>query len=340
MNRVHLRSIIVLALLVLTGCSTSDELDQADMPPLVSVETGVLEVTTLHRHVQGYGTVEPAPADADAPPAAAGLAAPVAGVVNRVAVVEGQQVGKGDLLVEMNSSSTTAENAERELARQRRLYAQENTSLKDLQAAEAQLTLLRVTAPLSGTVVHVNVSPGQAVDLNTVVAEVMDLERLVVRVEIPVAEAGDLHVGSPVDVMTDPPVRTEISFVSPDVDRRTDAVLVRAPLPARVGLRPGRFVSIRVATATHADCLVAPRESVVADERGRPAVALVKGDEAILTPVQTGLQEDGWIEIASPELAAGDTVVTIGAYGLPERTRITIRNSSTVGMSAPAVNTQ
>ena len=46
------------------------------------------------------------------------------------------------------------------------------------------------------------------------------------------------------------------------------------------------------------------------------------------TPVQTGLRENGWVEIAAPDLKAGDTVVTVGAYGLPEKTKIRIQNSS------------
>jgi len=94
-------------------------------------------------------------------------------VVAKVNVLEGQHVEKGDVLMELNSQA-----AEQEVGRQEKLYAQQNTSLKNLQEAEAQLALLRVTAPLSGTVARVNVKPGQAVDLTTVVAEVMDLSRL------------------------------------------------------------------------------------------------------------------------------------------------------------------
>ena len=123
--------------------------------------------------------------------------------MTKVNVVEGQQVEKGDVLVELNSGTTTAENAEQEVERQKKLYAQQNTSLKNLQDAEAQLALLQVTAPLSGTVARVNVKPGQAVDLTTVVAEVMDLNRLAVSAEIPAAEANDLKTGDPVEVLTD-----------------------------------------------------------------------------------------------------------------------------------------
>ena len=293
-------------------------------PTLVTVQTGALKLATLHRYVQGYGTVEPAPATAEQAAAGAQLAAPSAGVVAKVSVLEGQRVGKGDVLMELNSGATTVENAEQEVARQRQLFAQQNTSLKNLRNAEAQLALLRVTAPLSGTVARVNVKPGQAVDLTTVVAEVMDLNRLAVTAEIPAAEAGDLKSGNPVEVLTEPAVTMELSFVSPNVDKNNDTVLVRALLPAGGVLRPGQFVPLRIVTAAHTNSLAAPGESVVTDESGRCVIALVRGDEAVQQPVQTGLRENGWIEIAAPGLKAGDIVVTVGVYGLPAKTKVRV----------------
>jgi multidrug efflux pump subunit AcrA (membrane-fusion protein) len=288
----------------------------------VAVQTGKITTATLHGYVQGYGMIAPAPATADLPAAEAQLAAPSAGVVTKVNVVEGQQVAKGDVIVELNSQAAAAE-----FERQKKLYAQQNTSLKNLQDAEAQLAMLRVTAPLSGTVVRVNVKPGQAVDLTTVVAEVMDLNRLAVSAEIPSAEAGDLKAGNPLEVLTKLPVTTEILFVSPSVNKDNDTVLIRALLPKDSGLRPGQFVSLRIVTLVHTNCLAAPVQSVVTDENSKSVIALVKGDEATQTPVQTGLRENGLIEIAAPEIKEGDVVVTVGAYGLPDKTKISVQNS-------------
>jgi multidrug efflux pump subunit AcrA (membrane-fusion protein) len=313
----------VVALLKARGKAT-DSGDEEAPASLVTVQTGALQLVTLHRYVAGYGMVEPAPATADQPAASAPLAAPSAGVVTQVRVVEGQHVEPGDLLAELNSGTMTAENAAQEVARQKQLYAQQNTSLKNLQAAEAQLALLRVTAPLAGTVVRVGAKPGQAVDLTTVVAEVMDLDRLAVSAEIPASSAGDLKPGQRVELQATPPVATQLSFVSLGVDPSNDTVRVRALLPAGSGLRPGQFVPLRIVTAVHTNCLVAPAESVVADESGQSAIARVQGDEATRTPVQTGLREDGWVEIAAPELQAGDRVVTVGAYGLPEKTKVQV----------------
>ncbi len=296
-------------------------------PTIVTVQTGALKLATLHRYVQGFGTVESAPATATEAAADAPLAAPSAGVVTKVNVVEGQKVEKGEVLIELNAGAMTAELAEQELARQKKLFEEQNTSLKNVQNAEAQLAALRVTAPLSGTVTRLNVKPGQALDSTTIVAEIMDLNRLAINAEIPTAEASDLRVGEEVQVLVEPPVTTAISFVGAAVNKDSGTVSVRALVPANSGLRPGQFVPLRIMTATHANVLVAPAESVVIDESGKTVIALVNGDEASQTSVKASLQEDGWVEIAAPELKAGDTVVTVGAYGLPDKTKIRVENS-------------
>jgi multidrug efflux pump subunit AcrA (membrane-fusion protein) len=296
---------------------------QEKVATVVSVQTGKITSATLHGYVRGFGTIEPAPATADLPAADAQLSAPSAGIVAKVNVVEGQSVTNGEVLVDLSSPALRAE-----VERQKKLYAQQNTSLKNLQDAQAQLDLQLVTAPLSGTVVRVNVKPGQAVDLTTVVAEVMDLNRLAVSAEIPSAEAKDLKSGEELEVLSEPPVATEILFVSPSVNKDNDTVLVRALLPKDSGLRPGQFVSLRIVTAVHTNCLAVPIESVVTDENGKSVIALVKGDEATQMPVQTGLRENGLVEISAPEIKEGDVVVTVGAYGLPEKTKLSVQNSS------------
>ena len=115
-------------------------------------------------------------------------------------VIAGQQVQKGDVLVELNSGVATFDSVQAEVERQKKLYEQQNTSLKNLQDAEAQLAALQVTAPVSGTVTRLAVKPGEAVDVNMPVAEVIDLSRLAVSSEIPAAEAIDLKTGQEVQM--------------------------------------------------------------------------------------------------------------------------------------------
>jgi len=149
-----------------------------------------------------------------------------------------------------------------------------------------------------------------------------------VSVGIPTSDAGELKPGEEVQVLTQPPVTATLSFVSPAVDANSGTILARALLPADSGLRPGQFVPLKIVTAVHTHCLAAPEESVVTDESGKSVIFLVNHDEAAQTPVQTGFRENGWVEIEGTGLKEGDSVVTVGAYGLPEKTRVKVVNPS------------
>lgn len=311
------------------GSSVAAERSDAPKSPRITVQVGELKRMTLHRYVSGYGVVEPAPATPQQPAAAGAIASPVSGVVTRVAVAAGERVERGKLLVELNSSTMTESYAEQEVARLKGLYAEHNASLKALQSAQAQLELLRVTAPLSGTVVSVNVKAGAAVDASTVLAEVIDVDRLVVRTDIPETDASQLAPGEPLQVLGAMPISTTLAYVSPIVSANDGTVMAWGSLPRNSGLRPGQYVHLRIVTATEPDALAAPSESVISNiVGGRSVLSVVRGDEAIRVPVEAGLREPGWVAVTGPGLQAGTRVVTVGAYGLPDRTAIEIVDPS------------
>jgi multidrug efflux pump subunit AcrA (membrane-fusion protein) len=168
--------------------------------------------------------------------------------------------------------------------------------------------------------------------VNAVVAEVIDLDRLAVSAEIPSASARDLKAGQ--EMQIGPSVITTVSFVSPTVNAADGTVLTRALLPPNSGLRSGEFLPVKIVTAVHTNCLAAPAESVVTAEGGKSFVVLVKGDEAAQVPVTVGLREDGWVEIEGADLKEGATVVTVGAYGFPEKAKIRNANSEASGAAS------
>ena len=309
------------------GSSSGDDDDEAapeNVTNIVTVQVAPLKQMTLHRYVTGYGTIEASPATADTPAAGAALAAPTAGVVARVNVVAGQHVNKGDVLVEIDSAAATYHYAKAEIERQEQLYRQQNTSLKNVEDARAQLASLQVVAPVSGAITSLNVTPGQAVDTTTIVAEVVDLDRLAVSMKIPAAQANDLHPDEDVQVQSNPPLTASLSFVSPAVSADDGTVMAWAALPAGSQFKPGQFLPLKITVEVQSNCLAAPAESVVTDDDGNSTVALVNGNEADQTPVKKGVSEDGWVEIQAAGLKAGDRVVTVGAYGLADKTQIQI----------------
>jgi multidrug efflux pump subunit AcrA (membrane-fusion protein) len=70
--------------------------------------------------------------------------------------------------------------------------------------------------------------------------------------------------------------------------------------------------------------LAVPRDAVVADENGDSVISLVEGDQATHKTVKAGIEENGLIEITADGLKEGQTVVTAGAYGLPQASRVKV----------------
>ena len=301
----------------------------------VPVQVARIVRTTLRGYITAYGTVEPEPAG-EHPAASARVGSSVPGIVAEVKCAVGQQLDKGAVLFQLDSRTVdvAVASAEQIFERQKRLLPVEGTSQKALQDAEQQLaaaraqqSLLRIQSPLAGIVTSVNVRSGEAVDLTTVLAEVLDPSRVVVSANVPNAELATLQVGQAAEVRVNEsatPVSATVSFISPQVDAKTGTTLVRATLPANSGLRAGQFVTLRIVSAEHADCLAVPVESVVKDEVGATVVAIMENARATQKPVKTGLRDGGLVEVQAEGLKEGVIVVTVGAYALPKETKIRV----------------
>jgi len=301
----------------------------------VAVHVAKIERATLRGYVTAYGVVQPEPAGRN-PPASASVAPFLPGVVAAVTVVDGQRVAKGETLFRLDSraADVAVEFAARTLNRERALLAIDGTSQRAVQDAEQQLDAARVQqafaqvpAPLAGIVARVFVKPGEAVDVTTVMAEIVDLERLIVSAAVPSAELGGLAVGQPVHVTAErdaESVTGTLSYIAPQVDAQTGTAEVRVTLPRDSRLRPGQFVTIRIVSEERRDVLAVPVESVTRDEDGATVVAVVDGDIATQRTVSTGLRDAGLVEIMGDGLRADMTVVTEGAYGLPSETQVRV----------------
>jgi len=351
-------SLLRIAILsILAGQPGYASADEPEIATEVAVRTGKILKTTLHRYVLAYGMVEPEPALDGKPAASAKIALPVPGILAQIYCQEGQRVKKGSLLFELDARSNqvliakakvAAAFAEKNFSRKQQLHATDNISRKlyddaeqllqtartDLSYALTQAELLRIRAPLTATVAAVHFKVGEAVSQNTVLAELVALDRLDIAMRLPSAEAGDIRLGQAVDfrLSSEPDAkprsgtntpRGSVNFIGSTVDPLTDTILVRASLKADSGLRPGEFVTARILVAERFERLAVPLAAVV-NKQGGSLLALVNGDFAKLINVKTGIQDGDLLEIVSGDLHAGDTIVTEGVYGLPPETRIRI----------------
>jgi len=329
---------------------SQDAEEEEEITTEVAVQTGHLAQVTLHRYVSAYGVVEPEPAANGQPGAGARLTPPSPGLVAEVTCTEGQSVTAGQVLVRLDSRAPDIQIegareqlrfAQEQYERQRKLLSADGTSQKvlleaeqarnaasnQLAAAQTQRALLELQAPFPGIITRVLARPGQAVDLTTAVVEMIDPARLIVTTQVPLSDLPGLKPGQPVQFLLTTnalPTQGKVRFVSPEMDPATGSTLVRVSLPPNSGLRAGQYVRLRIVSEVRPDRLTAPSDSVIRTEEGYTFIALVEDGQATRTPVTPGLRDGPWIEIEGEGLKPGDTVVTVGAYGLPEKTRIRV----------------
>jgi len=324
--------LVKLCVLVAVGCGLyalwhkgvprHEEEPEAKGETEVAVQVGKISLATLRHGVTAYGTVEPEPGVAGKAPASAQIKSPVAAIVTDVNCFEGQQVEKGQTLFTVNNSRKPDGSIEQ--------------------------ALLKITAPLSGTVVYVNVRPGEVTDpeMLTPLVELIDLNRLIVAANVPSSQMPAVKLGQTVEIVppqseirdtfdtTEPGASNPspvvltgtVTLIEDRVDPKTDMGPVDISVPAEARLRPGQFVRVRIITEERRDCLTVPSRSIVKNESGEWVIYLVSGKQAIQQPVKVGFRDGDMVQVHSLILQPGDKVVTTGAYGLPEKTRIRILN--------------
>ena len=346
MIRVIRLSILLSSSMLGAGCTHSAAGDD-QVSKVPEVHAGI-ETVTVANFTQTFtvtGTVTPARG------AAAALSAPTAARVSRVFVAEGERVKVGDALVSFDPTTFDAdvnrataaltaalrarERAERlteagvaprkELDQALAAYADAQAALSTARRAKS-LTVLR--SPITGVVSRVSVVQDESVDPTKAVVEVVDPRALEVTFGVPPRDATRVLPGSLVQLERgggadkQPLGSARIVVVGSTVDSLSRNVTVRArPLDPTVPLRVGESVLGHIAGTTTTGVIAIPVEALIPE--GETFHVFVVGSDGIAhaRKVRVLAQSDKLAHIAEG-LAAGDRVVTHGAFGVDEDVKI------------------
>jgi HlyD family secretion protein len=195
-------------------------------------------------------------------------------------------------------------------------------------SAEAQLSYAKIVSPINGVVTDRPFYVGDTAPSGTAILTVMDLSKVVARAYVSPQQAAELHVGDAASILPgngESEIPGKVSVVSPALDPNstTVQVWVEAPNPGDK-LKSGSTVGLRIVANTVKDALVVPAEAILTATDGTTSVMVIgKDGHAHQTAVKTGLRDEHDVQILSG-LDAGQQVVTVGAYGLPDGSKVTI----------------
>jgi RND family efflux transporter MFP subunit len=197
--------------------------------------------------------------------------------------------------------------------------------------ATAQLSYSEIHSPIDGWVTDRSLYPGEMAAAGTPLITVMDMSQVIARAHIPQEQAALLKVGDKATIASadvDKPVEGKVTVVSPALDPNSTTVeiWVQAKNPNRQ-MKPGSSVHLMVNSATVPNALVVPAQALQTNPDGGTFVMLAGADgKAHQTAVKLGIKQDQDVQVTEG-VKAGDKVITAGAYGLPDNTKIKVETA-------------
>jgi multidrug efflux pump subunit AcrA (membrane-fusion protein) len=194
--------------------------------------------------------------------------------------------------------------------------------------SEAQLSYSEVRSPISGFITDRPLYPGEMASTAAPLLTVMDISQVIAKAHIPQSDALQLHKGDAATISLaglEQPINGKVSLISPALDPNstTVEVWVQAPNPDQL-LRPGTTAQIAITAQTVKNALVVPSAALL-NAKGDAAQVMVvdSQNQASSRDVKTGIQTGQQVQIVSG-LKPGEVVVSEGAYGLPDKTKVKI----------------
>jgi len=197
--------------------------------------------------------------------------------------------------------------------------------------AQAQLSYSEIRSPINGVITDRPLYPGEMAAAGTPLLIVMDTSSVIAKAHIPQDDAAALKIGDAGTMMVpgmDKAIEGKVTVVSPALDPNSTTVEVwfEAKNPKHE-LRPGTSVQLALIARTVKDALVVPSNSVLTAPDGSTTVMLAGADGlAHQQAVKLGIRNGDGVQIVDG-LKEGDKVVSSGAYGLPDKTKIKIETA-------------
>lgn len=350
--------------LLLIGSATAlwywrgDEAPKTKGPGIVPVVSAALATQDLPVRLTANGAVSPLQS--------VEVRAQITATVKAVHIREGQSVKAGERLFSLDVRTETANlgkaeaqitktradlaNAERNLARQKELFAQKFISQTALDTVQNQVESLRaqlaadqaaaeasrvargfgeIVAPIAGRLGAVNVYPGSLVQpggaalVSITQIDPINISFTLPDRELPALQAayrtGPVSVVARLDAPNEAVRQGRLVFIDNNVDSASGTIRLKAAFDNADGrLWPGMYVNVELTPRTLAGALVVPVQAVQTGPEKKFLYVIDAENKVGAAPVRVLLVQDGLavVEAAGKPLAPDAKVVVEGAQNL------------------------
>ncbi|WP_207532042.1 efflux RND transporter periplasmic adaptor subunit [Desertivirga arenae] len=270
------------------------------------------------------------------------VSAEAPGVITAIYVRPGQQVSRGQALVQLDDKvvrqnisqlQTQLELQTSLFNRQKKLWeqkigtevqyitakTQKEAVEKQIAVLRSQLAMYRVKSPISGTVDQMDWKLGQALNPGLPGLTVVNANNLKVKAEVAESYAGRVNTGDEVMVIlpdAQDSLSTKVTFASRVIDPASRSFEVNVKLPAKGKYRPNMLAVLKIVDFRSNGALTVPVNAVQKSESGE-FVYVAEGGKAKRVIITTDKVSEGQALVASG-LKAGDKVITLGFQNLNE----------------------
>ncbi|PWU00858.1 MAG: efflux RND transporter periplasmic adaptor subunit [Terriglobia bacterium] len=206
--------------------------------------------------------------------------------------------------------------------------AQVETARGHLQSAEAQVGYSEVRSPIDGVIADRPLYAGEMASAGTPLLTVMDVSRVVARVNVPQSQASAIAAGQTATISQtgdSQKLEGKVTIVSPATDPNSTTIQVWVMADNPGGrFKPGAAVHAAIVTQTIRNASVVPASAILPGEEGGTAVLTVSPDStAHLRPVETGVRYGDKVQIING-VNPGDEVVVVGGLGVEDKAKVKI----------------
>jgi len=207
--------------------------------------------------------------------------------------------------------------------------------------AKAQLGYTEIRSPINGVVTDRPSYPGETAAAGTPLLTLMDTSQIIAKTHIPQEQAALLKAGDAATLNSPEAgqMNGKVTLVSPALDPNSTTVEVWVQVANPDGaLRPGSSATVSMIAKTVKDALVVPAAAILTGSDGATTVMLAGTDgKAHQQSVEVGIRQGDDVQITKG-LKPGQTVVTAGAYGLPDNTQIKVAQAAPAGDEKPSAD--